>query len=126
MWLPDYKFVVELNADLIAATGGIVGVRDKSLLHSAIEGVNQTMFGEELYPTLVDKVAHIGYSIIKNHVFSDGNKRTGTMIMLITLEMNDETLNDKLINQLEPFITRLAAGSKTLEDLKHVIREITK
>ena len=43
MWLPDYKFVVELNADLISATGGIVGVRDKSLLHSAVEGVNQTL-----------------------------------------------------------------------------------
>lgn len=126
MWLPDYEFVIELNRDLISATGGIVGVRDQSLLHSAVEGVNQTMFGEELYPTLTDKVAHIGYSIIKNHVFSDGNKRTGTMIMLITLEMNGKLLNDKLVNQLEPFITRLAAGTKSLDDLKDTIEEITK
>lgn len=126
MWLPDYEFVVELNRDLISATGGIVGVRDQSLLHSAVEGVNQTMFGEELYPTLTDKVAHMGYSIIKNHVFSDGNKRTGTMIMLITLEMNGKLLNDKLVNQLEPFITRLAAGTKSLDDLKDTIEEITK
>ena len=70
------------------ATGGSVGVRDEGLLDSAIEGAFATFDGVELYPSKEEKAAKLGYSLISNHAFVDGNKRIGVCVLLSFLELN--------------------------------------
>ena len=80
---------VKLLHQLMAqATGGSVGVRDEGLLDSAIEGAFATFDGVELYPSKEEKAAKLGYSLISNHAFVDGNKRIGVYVLLSFLELN--------------------------------------
>lgn len=80
---------VKLLHQLMAeATGGSVGVRDEGLLDSAIEGAFATFDGVELYPSKEEKAAKLGYSLISNRAFVDGNKRIGVYVMLSFLELN--------------------------------------
>ena len=80
---------VKLLHQLIAQeTGGSIDLRDEGLLESALEGVFATFGGKELYPTKEEKGARLGYSLISNHAFVDGNKRIGMYVMLTFLEVN--------------------------------------
>ncbi len=80
--------VLLLHKLLAEATGGGVGVRDEGLLDSALEGVFAGFDGREFYPTKEEKGARLGYTLISNHAFVDGNKRIGLYVMLSFLEMN--------------------------------------
>lgn len=80
---------VKLLHQLMAeATGGSVGVRDEGLLDSALESAFATFDGAELYPSKEEKAAKLGYALISNHAFVDGNKRIGVFVMLCFLELN--------------------------------------
>ncbi|MBO7385297.1 MAG: type II toxin-antitoxin system death-on-curing family toxin [Clostridia bacterium] len=70
------------------ATGGSVGVRDEGLLDSALEGAFAGFGDREFYPSKEEKGARLGYTLISNHAFVDGNKRIGVYVMLSFLEMN--------------------------------------
>lgn len=80
--------VLLLHQLMAEATGGSIGVRDDALLESALEGAFATFGGHELYPSKEEKGARIGYTLISNHAFVDGNKRIGMYIMLTFLEVN--------------------------------------
>ena len=83
------KEKVLLLHELIAKeTGGDEGVRDFGLLESALESAYQTFDGIELFPSKEEKAAKLGFSLISNHAFVDGNKRIGMYVMLAFLEMN--------------------------------------
>ena len=83
------KEKVKLLHQLLAeATGGRVGVRDEGLLDSALEGVFAGFGDKEFYPSKEEKGARLGYTLISNHAFEDGNKRIGVYVMLSFLEMN--------------------------------------
>ncbi len=87
----------ELVADV---SGGAVGTRDINLLESSLSSCFQTFSGVELYPSIEEKGAFLGFSLIKNHAFIDGNKRIGLLIMLTFLEINGVILefsDDELI-----------------------------
>lgn len=86
------KQIKLLHKMLLEETGGLAGMRDENLFESAIQSPFQTFDGEFLYPTLEKKAAHLGFSLIKNHPFIDGNKRIGIMTMLTFLEINGVTL----------------------------------
>lgn len=73
---------------MVEATGGTFGIRDENLLNSALEGIFQTFDGKDLYPSKEEKGAMLGYSLISNHAFVDGNKRIGVYVMLTFLEVN--------------------------------------
>ena len=79
------KLLHQLMAE---ATGGSVGVRNEGLLDSAVEGAFATFDGVELYPSKEEKAAKLGYSLISNHAFVDGNKRIGVYVMISFLELN--------------------------------------
>ena len=80
---------VKLLHQLMAEeTGGSIGVRDEGLLESAIESAFATFDGVELYPSKEEKAAKLGYSLISNRAFVDGNKRIGVYVMLSFLELN--------------------------------------
>lgn len=79
------KFLYQL---MVEATGGTLGIRDENLLNSALKGIFQTFDGKDLYPSKEEKGAMLGYSLISNHAFVDGNKRIGVYVMLTFLEVN--------------------------------------
>ena len=78
--------VLLLHKLIAEETGGGVGVRDVGLLESALGNAYATFGGEELYKTKEEKAASLGYSLISNHAFVDGNKRIGVYVMLTFLE----------------------------------------
>lgn len=80
--------VLLLHRLLTEETGGAADVRDLDLLDSALASAFQTFDGVELYPTKEEKAARIGYSLISNHAFVDGNKRIGMYVLLTFLETN--------------------------------------
>lgn len=80
--------VLLLHKLIAEETGGSIGVRDEALLESALETVFSGFGGEEFYPTKYEKGARLGYSLISNHAFVDGNKRIGMYVMLTFLEVN--------------------------------------
>lgn len=114
-----YKMVIEQS-------GGSAGVRDLSLLESAIAQPKMTFGGQDLYPSIADKAAILCYSLIKNHPFIDGNKRIGHAAMETFLVLNGFELNAEVSEQ-EDLILRLAASKIDKEHFvdwisQHMIR----
>lgn len=80
--------VLLLHRLITKETGGDPNVRDISLLDSALESAFATFDGQELYPSKEEKGARLGFSLISNHAFVDGNKRIGIFVLLTFLEVN--------------------------------------
>jgi len=80
--------VLVAHAALIKQYGGSYGIREQGLLDSAMFCPQTSVFGQDAYPTLFEKCAVLGYSLIQNHPFVDGNKRTGFAAMHIMLLAN--------------------------------------
>ena len=80
--------ILLLHQIMAQATGGSIGVRDEGLLESALEAAFSGFGGVEFYPTNEEKGARLGYNLISNHAFVDGNKRIGMYVMLTFLEVN--------------------------------------
>lgn len=80
--------ILLLHQKLLAATGGLDGVRDPGLLESAVYSAMQAFAEEEVYATVEEKAARLAYAITQNHPFCDGNKRIGVLVMLMTLRLN--------------------------------------
>lgn len=85
--------VLLLHQMIAEETGGGVGIRDVGLLESALNNAYATFGGEELYKTKEEKAASLGYSLISNHAFVDGNKRIGVYVMLTFLEAEGIKMN---------------------------------
>ncbi len=114
--------VIALHTQLIGETGGIDGIRDESLLESALNAPFQSFGGQEMFPSIPQKAARLGYGIIKNHAFLDGNKRIGTHIMLVFLALNKVELYYTQ-KELYETILKVAAGEYEFEDLLKWILE---
>ena len=80
--------VLLLHKLIAQETGGSIGVRDEGLLESALEAAFSGFGGKEFYPTKEEKGARIGFNLISNHAFVDGNKRIGMYVLLTFLETN--------------------------------------
>ena len=80
--------VLLLHKLITQETGGSIGVRDEGLLESALEAAFSGFGDHEFYPTKEEKGARLGYNLISNHAFVDGNKRIGMYVMLTFLEVN--------------------------------------
>ena len=80
--------VLLLHKLIAQETGGSVGVRDEGLLESALEAAFSGFGDKEFYPSKEEKGARLGYNLISNHAFVDGNKRIGMYVMLTFLEVN--------------------------------------
>jgi death-on-curing protein len=80
--------VVELHRRLLEQSGGASGIRELGLLESALAQPHATFDGADLHPTLVDKAAALGFALVANHPFVDGNKRVGHAAMEVLLILN--------------------------------------
>ena len=108
--------VVALHGKAIEMHGGVLGIRDMGLLESAVLQPQMTFDGQELYPKLVEKAAVLAFSIVKNHPFVDGNKRTGQMAMEAFLLLNGFEISANVDDQETTFL-RLASSDMTKEEL---------
>ena len=82
--------ILTTHTDQIERYGGSHGLRDLGLLESAVYRPGSTFAGEDLYPSIFDKAASLVHSLLLNHPFVDGNKRTAVTSMILFLEMNDQ------------------------------------
>ncbi len=80
--------IITLHTKLIERTGGSHGLRDQSLLESAVYSALSAFGDQEVYPTAEEKAARLMFALTSNHAFVDGNKRIGVFTMLMTLQLN--------------------------------------
>lgn len=88
--------ILVIYNEVIEQTGGSRGIRDIRLLESAVARPQATFAEEDLYPDVFSKAAALGHSIISNHPFVDGNKRTGYMAMRLFLNVNGYDVEEPL------------------------------
>ncbi|MBE6717135.1 MAG: type II toxin-antitoxin system death-on-curing family toxin [Ruminococcaceae bacterium] len=88
MMLLTVEEIKGLHGKLIARTGGSDGLRDENLLESAVYSALASFGNEECYPTTEEKAVRLMFALTNNHAFTDGNKRIGVLVMLMTLKLN--------------------------------------
>lgn len=108
--------VLLLHKLISEETGGDPNIRDFALLESALESAFQTFSGEELYPSKEEKGARLGYALISNHAFVDGNKRIGMFVMMIFLEINGVKI-DPSVDDVARVGLAVASGKMKYDDL---------
>lgn len=108
--------VLFIHARLIAETGGQTGLRDLHLLESAIARPLATFDGSDLYPGLFEKAAALLDSLVNNHPFEDGNKRTGITATGLFLRANGYGLRTSS-EELEAFTMRVATEHPPIAEL---------
>lgn len=113
--------VLELHSQLIRITGGTDGLRDEGMLDSALSAPFQAFDDVSFFPSIMQKAARLGFRLINNHPFVDGNKRIGTHVMLVFLELNGIHLSYSQ-EELYTIILDIASSQKHYEDLLEWIR----
>jgi death-on-curing protein len=124
MKLLSERQIILMHEQLIRATGGADGIRDEGLLEAAVFAPYQTFGDTELFPSIEEKAARLGFGLVKNHAFTDGNKRIGAHAMLVFLALNgvDVTYTQK---ELSDIILQIASGEREYADLLLWIRTHT-
>jgi len=108
--------VLELYRQIIAQSGGALGVRDIRALESALAQPQMTFGQKELYSTLFEKAAALAYSLTMNHPFVDGNKRVAHAVMEILLLFNGYEI-EASVDEQEDLFLQLASGKISREKL---------
>ena len=101
--------VLELHQSVVERWGGSGGIRDLTVLESALAQPRQSFGGNDLYPDLPSKAAALCFSLVLNHPFIDGNKRVGHAAMEVFLSLNGYELRAS-VDEQERLIFDLAAG----------------
>jgi death-on-curing protein len=101
--------ILETYQRIMQQSGGLVAIRDFGALESAIAQPYMTFGGNELYPSLAEKAATLGFSLIQNHPFADGNKRTGHAAMAMFLAINGYKIDASIDEQVD-IILPVASG----------------
>jgi len=98
-----------------------MGVLNIAALESALAQPRMTFAGEDLYPTVVEKAGALGYALIQNHPFVDGNKRTGHAAMEVFLVLNGYEMRAG-VDEQEQIILQVAAGERNREAFTEWLR----
>ena len=114
--------ILMLHSALVAQSGGLDGIRDEGLLDSALNVPFQTFAEQDLYPTVLEKAVRLGYGLICNHPFLDGNKRIGTHVMLVFLEINQLSVSYE-DEELISTILQTASGMLDYNGLLNWVKE---
>jgi death on curing protein len=101
--------VLELYNRVMKQSGGLVGILNLGSLESAVAQPRMIFNGEDLYATVVEKASALGYSIIQNHPFIDGNKRAGHAALEIFLLLNGYEISASVDEQTE-IVLGVASG----------------
>ena len=101
--------LLELHRRVVTQWGGAAGLRDVGALEGALAQPRQTYGGEELYPTLAEKAVALGFALIRNHPFVDGNKRVGHAALDVFLVLNGHELAAS-VDDAERLVLGVAVG----------------
>jgi death on curing protein len=113
--------VIQLHRQIIETTGGIQGIRDQGILESALAQPLLTFDGCDLYPSPIEKAAALGFSLIQNHPFLDGNKCIGHAAMEVLLMLHGLEI-DAAVDEQEACILGVAAGTIGRPELTEWVR----
>lgn len=113
--------VLEIYSRVMEQSGGSVGILDLGALESAVAQPRMTFNGEELYPTIVEKASALGFSLIQNHPFVDGNKRAGHAAMETFLMLNGVEISASVDGQVE-IVLGVASGKISREVFTNWLR----
>ena len=108
--------ILSLHSQQISLFGGSDGVRDDNLLDLSINSAYQTFDGKYLYDNPIKQSVHLGFSLIMNHPFLDGNKRIGAHAMLTSLFLNGFEI-DYSQDELIDVVMGIASSNLTENDL---------
>lgn len=114
--------VLDLSGRVLVAGGGSSAIRELGALESALAQPRATFDDVELYPTLVEKAAALGFSLIRNHPFVDGNKRIGHAALEVFLVLNGQQLNTS-VDDGERVILGVAAGTIGRDEFAKWLRQ---
>ena len=112
----SFEEVIALHAEVIFRSGGILGIRDRGGLESAVAQPRMTFDGHDLYPSISEKAAALGHGLIQNHPFLDGNKRIGHAAIEVFLVLNGYEI-ESLVDEQERIIIAVASGSMSRSEL---------
>ena|ERR1035437_3718957 len=118
----ELEEVIKIHEILIERFGGSKGIRDIGLLQSAINRPFQTFDNKELYPSALEKAAALIESVVLNHPFTDGNKRTGYVLMRIVLLENGFDIKASQDEKYD-FVCAIANGTIKIEEIKGWLSE---
>ena len=107
--------VIAIHRAILDPTGGAHGIRDLGALKSSVAQPHLTFSDQDLYPTLPEKAAALGFAIVSNHPFVDGNKRAGHAAIESMLLLNGHELLAP-VDEQEAIFLKLAAGSVSRDD----------
>lgn len=110
---------------VIDASGGSGGTRDRGRLEAAVAAQTQNVFGQDVYETFHHKAAALCRGIIGDHPFVDGNKRTGIMTALLFLESNN-VVSEIADKELEDFAVQIATDHLSVDQIANWLRAHTK
>ena len=108
--------ILLMHDQLIEETGGSKGLKDEGMLESALAAPFQSFDGKDLFPSVYQKAARLGYGLASNHAFVDGNKRIGAHAMLDFLALNRIRL-DYTQEELSDLFLGVAANEKSYSDV---------
>lgn len=108
--------IIYMHSETVKATGGSDGIRDMGLLNSAVNAPFQSFGGYDVYPTIYEKAARLGFGLAQNHAFIDGNKRIAALVTLVFLRLNGVDINCTEAELISLFMS-IAASEITFEDL---------
>ena len=114
--------IKDLHKTLIELFGGLIGIRDLESLKSAISRPFQTFENKDLYPSTIQKAAALIESIVSNHPFIDGNKRTGYVTMRIFLISNGFDIKASQDEKYQ-FVIAIASGKLKLDKINEWLEE---
>lgn len=117
--------VLVIHAELIKRYGGTEGIRDQGLLESAVFRPLASAFGQDAYSGLFEKSAVLGYSLIQNHPFLDGNKRTGFAAMHLMLLVNGYDLNSNTKEEVA-MAENVACGKMNEHEIVQWLKQYSK
>ena len=122
--------ILAFNKEEIANSGGLF-IEPNNLLNPAaldyiLPALESTYFGRELYPSIAEKAAALGFQIITKHVFNDGNKRTGLQACYVFLALNSFEMNLEPHDRVEKFILQTADSKVTLTQFTRWVRRRVK
>lgn len=116
------KQVIKLHTQVVMATGGNDGIRDMGLLESAVNAPFQSFGGYDVYPTIYEKAARLGFGLAQNQAFIDGNKRIAAHALMAFLELNNIEIDCTKFELFSVFY-KLAASEVTFDDLVDWIKK---
>ena len=119
--------VKAIHGEVLAAHGGAAGIRDETLLESAVAAPQASMMGQPLISDPVEIAAAYLFYICCNHPFLDGNKRTALAACLVFLENNSLLPDRKLpMNDWEQFVLDVAASKINRDETTRRLRKLLK